>query len=164
MITSYISQGFLWLSVQGHKRAVEKQKDRQGDFLSFSSARKKYHQRRRQHRDITYLHCCHCYIPEHCFVAKQLNKTFSCRDTLKNATFCQNLLKYALRAAKMAESALRADSTLCPTLAWIVSRVLLGIVFFFQFECRYSLEGPLYFCDLQILILILMSTRRMWKR
>jgi len=59
MVTSYITQGFLWLSVQGHKRAVEKQKDRQGDFLSFSSARKKYHQRWREHRDITFLGVVH---------------------------------------------------------------------------------------------------------
>ena len=35
MVTSCISQGFLWLSVQGHKRAVEKQKDRQGGFCLF---------------------------------------------------------------------------------------------------------------------------------
>ena len=44
--------------------------------------------------------------------------------------FSHKLLKYALRAKKMAESALRADTTLCPTLAWIMSRVLLGIVLF----------------------------------
>ena len=31
--------------------------------------------------------------------------------------FCQKLLKYALRAEKMASSALRADSTLSPTLS-----------------------------------------------
>ena len=55
-------------------------------------------------------------IPEHCFVAKQLNKTLFCRDTSKYGIFCQKLLKYALRAEKMAASALRADSTLSPTL------------------------------------------------
>ena len=32
------------------------------------------------------------------------------------STFSRKLQKYALRAKKMAESALRADSTLCPTL------------------------------------------------
>ena len=53
----------------------------------------------------------HFSIPEHCFVAKQF-----CRDMLKYSTCLLKLLKYTLRAEKMAESALRADSTLCPTL------------------------------------------------
>ena len=39
-------------------------------------------------------------IPEHCFVAKQLNKTLFCRDTLKYGTCCRKLLKYAQRAEK----------------------------------------------------------------
>ena len=39
-------------------------------------------------------------MPEYCFVAKQLNKTFFCRDTLKYGTWCQKLLTYALRAEK----------------------------------------------------------------
>ena len=34
----------------------------------------------------------------------------------KYGIFCRKLLKYALRAEKMAASALRADSTLSPTL------------------------------------------------
>ena len=54
-------------------------------------------------------------IRKHCFVAKQLNKTLFCRDTSKYGIFCRKLLKYALWAKKMAASAMRADSTLCPT-------------------------------------------------
>ena len=55
-------------------------------------------------------------IPKHCFVAKQLNKTLFCRDTTKYGNFYRKLLKYALRAEKMAAGALGADSTLSPTL------------------------------------------------
>ena len=58
----------------------------------------------------------HNYIPKHCFVAKQFDKTLFCRNTPKYGIFCRKLLKYALWAEKMAASAMRADSTLCPTL------------------------------------------------
>ena len=39
-----------------------------------------------------------------------------CSDMLKYGIFCRNLLKYTLIAEKIAESVLRADSTLYPTL------------------------------------------------
>ena len=58
----------------------------------------------------------HFSIPKHCFVARQLTKTLFCRDTSKIGVFCWKLLKYALRPKKMAASAMRADSTLSPTL------------------------------------------------
>ena len=50
-----------------------------------------------------------------------LNKTLFCCDASKYGIFCRKLLKYALWAKKMAASAIRAHSTLCPTLphhAW----------------------------------------------
>ena len=49
-------------------------------------------------------------------VRARLNKTLFCPDTSKYGTYCRKLLEYALRAEKMAASALRADSTLSPTL------------------------------------------------
>ena len=58
----------------------------------------------------------HFSIPEHCFVAKQLDKTLFCCNTSKHGIFCRKLLKYALTAQKMAASALRADSTFSLTL------------------------------------------------
>ena len=33
-------------------------------------------------------------MPQHCFVAKQLNTTLFCRKTLKYGTFCRETLKY----------------------------------------------------------------------
>ena len=36
----------------------------------------------------------HLAMPQHCFVAKQLNTTLFCRETLKYGTFCRETLKY----------------------------------------------------------------------
>ena len=36
----------------------------------------------------------HLAMPQHCFVAKQLNTTLFCRKTLKYGTFCRETLKY----------------------------------------------------------------------
>ena len=57
-------------------------------------------------------------IPKHCVAAKQLNMTLFCGEMSKYGIFCRKLLKYALLEEPkiIAASALRADSTLSPTL------------------------------------------------
>ena len=45
-------------------------------------------------------------MPQHCFVAKQLNTTLFCRKTLKYGTFCCKTLKYGTFCREMLKYAL----------------------------------------------------------
>jgi len=45
-------------------------------------------------------------MPQHCFVAKQLNTTLFCRKTLKYGTFCRKTLKYGTFCREMLKYAL----------------------------------------------------------
>ena len=48
-------------------------------------------------------------MPQHCFVAKQLNTTLFCRKTLKYRTFCRETLKYGTFCREMLKYALWAE-------------------------------------------------------
>ena len=48
-------------------------------------------------------------MPQHCFVAKQLNTTLFCRKTLKYGTFCRKMLKYGTFCREMLKYALWAE-------------------------------------------------------
>ena len=79
---------------------------------------------------------------KHCF-AKHLIKTLY---VSKYGIFCRKLLKYALRAEKMAESALRAYSTsLCSTLSFTKIYFIIDHRIIFSFTPRFSFFPSLAF-------------------